>query len=1560
MKERRVSKGVSVAVLFVVLALAVQTWMPAAVGGAPVRGAPDPGAPQLLLTEIVVTPTEGEFIEIFNPTGAAVDLSNVYLTDATFPGGPDYYYKIVTGVHAGGEYSSDFHVRFPEGAIIAPGAYQTIALPGSNAFFTAYGVAPTYELREDGASPDAIPDMRLAFPGSMGTAPGLSNDGEVVILYYWDGQSDLVTDLDYVVWGDKLEAVDKTGVAIDGPDADAATSTYLPDTAISAQGISGTGGVPHTYGNSIQRKDLNEGAEVKTGGNGAQGHNETSENLSTTWGEQTPTPNAGLTRQTMLLLTEIVVTPTGGEFVEIYNPTDAPVELGNVYLTDATYRNGNVYYYNIVTGVGAGGGTNQDFNARFPEGATIARGAYQTIALPGSGAFFTAYGVAPTYELREDGASPDAIPDMRPALPGSIASDAGLSNAGEIVILYYWDGQSDLVTDLDYVVWGDKDEAVDKTGVAVDGPDADAVPSTYLPDIAISAQAIAGTGAEPHAYGKSSQRRDLNEGTEVKTGGNGATGHNETSENLNTTWGEDTPTPGTGGAPSGQPKVVSSYPASNALNANPYFAVEAVFDIEMSPTTINATNFTLQSASGPVAGSVYYDSGRMAAVLKPNLPLAAGALYTATVKAAVAGKGGTPLGADYKWSFATAAVTFSAYHGSLHNHTGLSDGTGTPAAAFTAGKARGLDFMALADHSQAVDDAGWADTLAQANSYTVNGTFVALRGTEYTQGSEGHINIFDTVRRPVRSDTTATCTTCDFAPALANLYTWLAQHPEAVGQFNHPGWMNFNDWGYRADAEPTMQLTEVGNGAYGFYVWTEEEYLKALDYGWRVGPTNNGDTHSDEWGMDNPGRSGIWATELTYDGVLEAMAAMRVFATEDGNLELYLKGDGAWMGQTIPNDGNISFEVYVKDPDTVAGDGLISLALYTDQGQVVTSTVPAANPYTWTFALPVSVGVHYYFARAEQVDGDRAVSAPIWTQGNVDVSPTKLEIAPAQLSTLGPASFKARVTNRGAADAMNVTVNFKVGAAVIGSKVITVPMGADAFATIGWTPNVTGLQNIAVEISGVPAGDNLDDNRITVQRYIVDYPVPLIVIDNGHSNNVFQSGDGGDFKNDLVAHGLNWVEDTDGITAADLATAVLLVISDPGMRGQDVYTNEEEQAIADYVNNGGALLIAGDSDYGNAANPEAINTILGKINGTRIRMNSDGTQDDTTNSGVGPWGVLWHNFPGVSETGIGVNVDIVVGYSGCSIYGVDGSGNPVPLTTGNGVTITVQGDDDTYQFNNDTVPPLYTYTVGTTVPMAAVQVLPGGGRIAVWGDSDESFSNSYTYVPSDGYQNEIYNMESIYWLLGRPLEKWTVAKARADAELNDTPDHRTELVWVEGTVTAAYRNFYDVLYVQDGTGGITVYAPVAGVTDTLTLGTQVRVVGRVEIYQGDTEIQIDWDPEQIQIIGTGTVPDPLMLSTHNAALEGNEGWLVQTAGRVIQVISDYSFVIDDGSGPVRVFIDGYNGTFAGVKVSDWVQAIGLASEDSEGQRIRVRKQADVIITPPNRLYLPLVFKTHTR
>jgi DNA/RNA endonuclease YhcR with UshA esterase domain len=245
--------------------------------------------------------------------------------------------------------------------------------------------------------------------------------------------------------------------------------------------------------------------------------------------------------QKHILITEFAVQPTAAEFIEIYNNTDSTIDLSDYYLTDATYAAGNVFYYNIVTGSNAGGGSNNDFNARFPAGSSIAPGEFQTIAITGT-LFFSTYAQKADYELIS---SDPSVADMREALPGSIASNSSLTNSGEVIILYYWNGLDDLVKDVDYVIWGDKDEAVDKTGISIDGPDADTEPSVYKNDTSITLQQSVST-LEPHAQGESSRRTDLIETGEIASGGNGITGHNETSENFSVSFKAGPPNPGTG------------------------------------------------------------------------------------------------------------------------------------------------------------------------------------------------------------------------------------------------------------------------------------------------------------------------------------------------------------------------------------------------------------------------------------------------------------------------------------------------------------------------------------------------------------------------------------------------------------------------------------------------------------------------------------------------------------------------------------------------------------------------------------------------------------------------------------------------------------------------------------------------------------------------------------------------------------------------------------------------------------------------------------------------------
>jgi hypothetical protein len=293
---------------------------------------------------------------------------------------------------------------------------------------------------------------------------------------------------------------------------------------------------------------------------------------------------SGTTGDPHLLFTEISVVPTAGEFVEIYNNTNSTIDLSNYYFTDATYTPDNSFYYNIVTGANAGGGGFGDFHARFPAGSSIAAGEFQTIAMDGAG-FSSTYGAQPTYELFDTDSN---ISDMLEALTGSINGQGGLTNTGEMVILYYWDGQSDLVQDIDYVVWGDKNEAVEKTGVSIDGPDPDVTATAYLNDTPI-AQQISVSSADPHSAGESIQRLNFNENSEIQSGGNGITGHDETSEDLATSFQVGNPNPGSGPT-SGNAPVLSNINHQPAI-PSPTDTITVFADITDNGTIVDVKLF---------------------------------------------------------------------------------------------------------------------------------------------------------------------------------------------------------------------------------------------------------------------------------------------------------------------------------------------------------------------------------------------------------------------------------------------------------------------------------------------------------------------------------------------------------------------------------------------------------------------------------------------------------------------------------------------------------------------------------------------------------------------------------------------------------------------------------------------------------------------------------------------------------------------------------------------------------------------------------------------------------
>ena len=220
----------------------------------------------LLINEIVLQPSAGEYIRITNPSSSAINLSDYYLTDATDTTTGKYYYNLPSGADYWSGGSTDFIARFPDTTISAGGSL-ILGLGRTIDYVTTYGSSPHLSLKDD---------MLNAVDGvtTIGGSPNvkLDNVAETLVLFSWDGTSTTVKDVEYLIWGtDNASAgvymLDKSGVA-----------GYLADTPVTSQSYMTT----HTDGFKLIRNSL-EGTETSSGGNGITGHDETSENLADTW-----------------------------------------------------------------------------------------------------------------------------------------------------------------------------------------------------------------------------------------------------------------------------------------------------------------------------------------------------------------------------------------------------------------------------------------------------------------------------------------------------------------------------------------------------------------------------------------------------------------------------------------------------------------------------------------------------------------------------------------------------------------------------------------------------------------------------------------------------------------------------------------------------------------------------------------------------------------------------------------------------------------------------------------------------------------------------------------------------------------------------------------------------------------------------------------------------------------------------------------------------------------------------------------------------------------------------
>ena len=481
--------------------------------------------------------------------------------------------------------------------------------------------------------------------------------------------------------------------------------------------------------------------------------------------------------------------------------------------------------------------------------------------------------------------------------------------------------------------------------------------------------------------------------------------------------------------------------------------------------------------------------------------------------------------AEKSWSFIVGSSAFQHYFGQLHSHTTYSDGSGTLDAAleYVAGlpKSANVQFVAFTDHSNYFDTTSAANPEDALNDKSLmtdasrekwetykntvaafnesHDDILAIAGFEMTwSGGPGHINTFDSDGLVSRNNAALNNKTGD---AGMKLYYATINKGESLNQFNHPGttFGNFTDFSYYdAETDAHMFLVEVGNGegqiGAGGYYPSYEQYTMALDKGWHVAPTNNQDNHKGRWGNANDARDVVLATDLSEESLYDAIRALRVYATEDKNLDLNYTVNDEPMG-TIFTEApeQLAVKVNVFDPDT--HESIQKVELIANSGKVA---------YTWDNATEIATGeltatldptFSYYYVRVTQADGDLAVTAPVWVGESISVGIQDVESKTAQPIVNEPVNLQTTLFNNESSDVKVKSLVYTVdGAKVIGTDTTgyTIPANGTVDVPFTFTPDVAKRMTIKVTaVIEVNGGDltYTKDLTISVRETAGDLPV---------------------------------------------------------------------------------------------------------------------------------------------------------------------------------------------------------------------------------------------------------------------------------------------------------------------------------------------------------------------------------------------------------------------------------------------------------------------------------------
>jgi DNA/RNA endonuclease YhcR with UshA esterase domain len=180
----------------------------------------------------------------------------------------------------------------------------------------------------------------------------------------------------------------------------------------------------------------------------------------------------------------------------------------------------------------------------------------------------------------------------------------------------------------------------------------------------------------------------------------------------------------------------------------------------------------------------------------------------------------------------------------------------------------------------------------------------------------------------------------------------------------------------------------------------------------------------------------------------------------------------------------------------------------------------------------------------------------------------------------------------------------------------------------------------------------------------------------------------------------------------------------------------------------------------------------------------------------------------------------------------------------------------------------------------------------------------------------------------------TIAEARAAED--GYPVELTGVVTVtngpDGQID--YRN----AYLQDATGGILIRMPTDSVVE---LGDSITVTGTTGTFAVERQVNVDADG--ITRHGTGTVPDPRVVTPADLEAGSYQGELAKFEGVTVTSISGGTVMVTDGTDTTTVYVDSdteidVDATFT---VGNSYDIVGVMSVYNDTYELKPRQQSDI-------------------